>query len=128
MKQPHERNVFDPIDINLLTESEKGKAMESLIFLVEKSDKRIKVQTCANGSIQREFISKEEASNPTATIESILLTGIIEAKDKRDVMTIDIPNAFSQMLTNKTKDDDQIIMKIRGPLDNMLVNLDLRFN
>jgi hypothetical protein len=38
--------------------------MESLIFLVEKSDKRIKARTCANGSVQRKFMSKEDASSP----------------------------------------------------------------
>jgi hypothetical protein len=35
-----------------------------------------------------------EASSPTVATESIVLTGIIDAKEKRDVITLDIPNAF----------------------------------
>lgn len=64
--------------------------------MVEKSDKRIKARTCVNGSVQRKFMSKEEASSPTVATESIVLTGIIDEKEKRDVMTLDIPNAFVQ--------------------------------
>jgi transcriptional regulator NrdR family protein len=56
--------------------------------------------------------------------ESIILTGIIEAKEKRDVMTTDIPNAFVQASTGLTKDGEKIIMKIRGALVDMLVEID----
>jgi hypothetical protein len=49
-------------------------------------------------------MSKEEASSRTVAIESIVLTGIIDAKEKRDVMTLDIPNAFVQTPAGTTKD------------------------
>ena len=42
MKQLHQRAVFVPVDINSLTEKEKAKAMESLIFLVEKKTALLK--------------------------------------------------------------------------------------
>jgi hypothetical protein len=45
--------------------------MDSLIFLVEKSDGRIKARTCANGSLQRNYIDKEEATSPTALTEQL---------------------------------------------------------
>jgi hypothetical protein len=67
---------------------------------------------------------KEEASSPTVATESILLTGIIEAKEKRDVMTTNIPNDFVQTSAELTKDGQRIIMKIRGALVDMLVELD----
>jgi hypothetical protein len=41
----HERGVFIPINVASLSDTEKDQAMESLIFLVEKSDKRIKART-----------------------------------------------------------------------------------
>jgi hypothetical protein len=107
-----------------MTIKEKEQAMESMIFLVEKEDKRWKARAFANGSIQRKFINKEEASTPTVATESILLTGIIEAKEKRDVMTTDIPNAFVQRSAGLTKDGERIIMKIRGALVDILVELD----
>jgi hypothetical protein len=59
-------------------------------------------------------MSREEASSPTAASEAIIITGVIDAKQKRDIMALDIPNAFVQ--TEISLDGDQIIMKIRGPL------------
>ena len=56
LKQLHDRVVFETIRIEDLTEIEKRRAMESLIFLVEKRDKGIKGRACANGSSQREYL------------------------------------------------------------------------
>ena len=66
MKQLHERMVFVPIKVESLTKQERKRAMESLIFLVEKRDKSIKSRTCADGSTHRSYVSKEEAASPTA--------------------------------------------------------------
>jgi hypothetical protein len=47
MKHLHDRMVFKPIRVEeLLTTPEKRRAMESLIFLVEKRDGTIKGRTC----------------------------------------------------------------------------------
>jgi hypothetical protein len=104
-----------------MTMLERKRAMESLIFLTEKRDETVKAQVCANGSTQRAYISREEASSPTAASEAILITGVIDAKQKRGVMTLDIPNAFVQ--TKITLDGDKIIMKIRGQLVDILLEL-----
>jgi hypothetical protein len=67
-------------------------------------------------------MSKEDTASPTAMTESILLTATIEARENRDIMTVDIPNAFIQ--TDYPVEDERVIMKIRGPLVDMLVELD----
>ena len=96
--------------------------MESLIFLTEKKDGSLKARTCTNGSIQRSYIGKDEATSPTVTIEGIIFTGVIEAKQNRDVMTADIPNVF--VLTPITQTSDKrIIMKITGKLVDILIDL-----
>ena len=82
MQQLHERMVFKPINISELTQQEKKRAMESLIFLVQKNDGRIKARTCANGSTQRSYINKEEATSPTALTEAIIITAAIEADEE----------------------------------------------
>eukprot|EP00957_Ditylum_brightwellii_P152867 11635647-Ditylum_brightwellii.AAC.1 len=66
--------------------------MESLIFLVEKCDGTVKVRACANGSTQCTYASKEEATSPTAATESVILTVTNDAKQRRDVITMDTPN------------------------------------
>ena len=41
-------------------------------------------------------MQKEDISSPTAYLESIILTSVINPKEDRDVATIDIPNFFIQ--------------------------------
>ena len=49
-----------------------------------------------NGKPSQDWMSKEDASSPTVTMEGIFLTAIIDALEGRDVMSADIPNAFIQ--------------------------------
>ena len=64
MKQLHERNVFEPVRIEELNNNERKRAMENLIFLVEKRDGTVKGRVCANGSVQRPYIDKDDATSP----------------------------------------------------------------
>ena len=54
-------------------------------------------------------------------MESNLITSTIEAKQNRDVMTADIPNAFVQS-DMKKENQNKIIMKISGRLVNILTS------
>ena len=123
MSQLHRRMVFKPVKVETLTLQERKRAMESLMFLVEKRDKSIKARTVANGSTQRPYTPKEEAASPTAATYSIFVTATIDAKQNRDVMTLDIPNAFVQTEVPQKKGDEKIIMKIRGSLVDMLLEI-----
>ena len=72
-------------------------------------------------STQRDYIPKEDAASPTASTEAVLITGVIDAKQNRDVMTLDIPNAFVQ--TKIPEGEEKIIMKIRGALVDILCEI-----
>jgi hypothetical protein len=78
-----------------------------------------------NGKPTRQWLSKEEAASPTASLEGILLTSIVDVKENRDVMSADIPNAFIQAHLPATEDgDERVIMKITGVLVDLLVSID----
>jgi hypothetical protein len=83
LDQPQRRNCFNPIDVSTLTPSKK-KAMESLLFLTEKRDGRIKGRLVYNGKPTRKWLSKEEATSPTASLEGIFLTAINDAKEAKE--------------------------------------------
>ena len=101
------------------------KAQEALMFLTEKRDQKIKGRTVYNGKPTREWHDKEDAASPTASLESIYLTAIIDAKENRDVMTSDIPNAFIQAsMPVLEKGEDRVIMKVKGALLEILVSLE----
>ena len=100
---------------------ERKRAMESLIFLAEKRDGTVKARTCANVSTQRVYIPREEVSIQTEATEAILITGLIEAKQRGDVMTLDIPNDFVQTDILQTR--EKVVMQIRGELVNKLMEI-----
>ena len=125
MQQLHDRECFKPIAIETLTQTERKRALESLIFLTEKKDGTIKARHCADGSPQREWMNREDVSSPTVNTESTLLTAVIEAEEERDVATCDIPNAFIQtQVEEKDQDGNRTIMKIRGILVDVLCEMD----
>ena len=56
---------------------------------------------------------------------AIMCTATVNAKEERDVMTADLPNAFIQTPMPEGKDDeDRVMMKITGVLVDMLVQID----
>ena len=69
----------------------------------------------------REYLGREDSSSPTANLESILLTGMMDTHEVRDVMTTDIPNTFIQ--APMPEKDEKVIMKITGKLVDILVNM-----
>jgi hypothetical protein len=65
------------------------------MFLTEKRNP-LKAEWSTTANPTRKWLSREDAASPTASLESIMLTAIIDAKEGRDVMTADVPNAFVQ--------------------------------
>jgi hypothetical protein len=124
LDQLHRRNCFSPLSPCEMTESEKEKAQKAIMFLTEKSDQRVKGRLVYDGSGTRDFISREDTSSPTVSTEGLLITGVISAKENRDNMSVDVPNAFIQTLMPEVKDgEDRVIMKITGMLIDSLVSM-----
>ena len=96
LTQLYKRNCFTPIAIKDLTQKEREKAQQALMFITEKKDGSIKGRMVYNGKPTCEWMSREQVASPTAATESVLLTAAIDALEDRDVMTSDIPKAFIQ--------------------------------
>ena len=124
MDQLHRRNCFTPISVKDMTSTERRKAMGALMFLTEKRDKSVKGRMVYNGKPTREWLTREDSASPTAALESIMLTAVIDAHEGRDVMCADIPNAFIQAEMPDISDGkERVTMKITGVLVDMLVQL-----
>ena len=63
-------------------------------------------------------------SSLTVLNESIMLTCAVDSQHKREIMSMDVPNAFIQTGLSPKAKCDRIIMKIRGALVDWLVELD----
>ena len=126
LDQLHRRMCFTPVDVNALTGNEKKKAMEALMLMTEKKDMTVKNQMVYNGKPSSEWMSKDDAASRTASLESIMITGVIDAHEEGDVMTADVPNAFIQTPMPEVKPgEERVMMKITGVLVDMLVQLSL---
>jgi Reverse transcriptase (RNA-dependent DNA polymerase) len=121
MKQLHWRNCFKPVHYKSLTPEQRKQVLESHIFVERKRDGVLKARTVAGGNKQRGYILKEDASSPTVSSEAVMLTCTIDAKEKREVAVVDIPNAFVQTVIEDEK--DRSFIRIRGPLVDILTNI-----
>lgn len=111
--------VVEPKKSHMLTREEKSKALNYLMFLKRKRCGRIKGRGCADGRKLRLYRTKEETSAPTVAIESLFLSCTIDARERRTVVTTDIPGTFMQ-----TDVDEVIHVRLEGPLASILAKVD----
>ena len=83
-----------PINISKMMSGKQKKAVGSLLFHCKKRDESVKGRMVYNGKPTRKWLSKDESASPTVALESTFLTGIIDAKEGREIMTCDAPNTF----------------------------------
>jgi len=69
------------------------KALRIHCFLTEKRDGRVKARAVADGRLQVRYM-EEETYSPTVKLESIMLCSLLDALEKRHVVTMDIKGAF----------------------------------
>jgi hypothetical protein len=91
------------------------------MFLVKKRNGLVKARKVAGGNKQRDYVSKEDASSPTAATESVLLSCAIDAKERRQSAIVDIPNAFIQTVVHDDK--KKVVIRIRGIVVDMLLKI-----
>jgi hypothetical protein len=96
LKHLHDQKVMEPNTFHDILCKERRDSLRYLMFLKEKRTGIIKGRGCANGRKQRDYLTKEDTSSPTVAIELVLLSCTIDAKERSDVATVDIPGAFMQ--------------------------------
>ena len=121
LKQIHDMEGFQPKHWHELSKEERVKALKYLMYLKEKRDGKIKGRGCADGRPQRLYTTKSETSSPTASLAGIMLTCMIDAFEKRDVATVDIPGAFLQ--TKMPKDEDDVHVILDGRMAELLAKI-----
>ena len=89
------------------------------MFLKQKRAGQIKGWGCADGRKQRLHTPKDDASSPTVATESVLLSYVIDAKERCDVATVNIPGAFMQ-----GDQDETVHMRLEGTLAELLTKCD----
>jgi hypothetical protein len=113
------RETFAPWQMSELTDNQRFKILQSHMFVVKKQSGETKARMVAGGNTQQGHVTKEESSSPTVSTKAVLLTAIVDAKEERDVVVIDIPNACIQTCVEDEK--DRVIIHMTGIIVDWLV-------
>ena len=107
------KNVFEPLDASTLTASQKRESLRAVNLIKEKRSGKLKGRTCADGRSQRSKYTKEETTSPTVSTDALMISLMIDAKERRDVATADasfflLLVAFIQRGSGRTNSSNKV--------------------
>jgi len=94
LRHLHNRKAMVPIRKDDMSAEDRHKALRYLMFIKEKKDGAVKARGCADGRPQWQYTEKGDASSPTVSLEAMMMSCCIDAKEGRYVAVADIPGAF----------------------------------
>jgi hypothetical protein len=97
------------------TEEQKNSALRMHCFIVKKRDGS-KARAVADGILQERYM-EEETYSLTVRLESIMLSSLIDAYERRCIRTVDIKGAF---LKAKVPEDLELIVKMDRQLAELM--------
>ena len=110
-KQLEDFKVLGRINPDSLSHDQKRRALRAVNLIKLKRCGKMKGRTCADGSTERSYVPREEASSPTLSFEALMGILLINAFEERDTAIFDVPGAY---LHAKIPDDKFAILKIEG--------------
>ena len=123
MKQLHDKDVFEPMDYNSLSERQKSKILRSLMFVKRKRNGTLKSRFLADGSQQVRSLSQIDASSPTVSTEAVFIQSAIDAMEKRHHATVDVEGAYLHSLM-----DEEVLIRVEPIITDILVKIDPRYD
>ena len=119
IQQLHDRGVLRAVHKTDLSWNEVQQALGYLMFLKRKRCGKIKGRGCADGRKQRAYIEKEDSASPTVATDSVFITAVIDALERRVVAVADIPGAFMH-----SDMDPGVYMRLTGLMAELLLEVD----
>ena len=101
--------VFEPQFEHELAHETKQSALRAINLIKIKRSGKIKERAVTDGSVQRNFISKEDSTSPAAHYDSLIASVVIDAMEDRDVATYEIAGTYL-----KAQMDDYVIIQTIG--------------
>ncbi len=121
LTQLHTYETYHPVHAKPLSPAEQKQALSSLMNIVEKHDGRVRPQAVADGSKEcfQPGYKKEDGASPTIATNSIMITATIDAHERCDIASINIPGAFLHAYNDK-----EMFMLLKGCLPKLMVQVD----
>ena len=120
-----DKPVVEAIKASDLSEKDKQTALDVVNLIKVKKDGTVKGRTCANGSKEKFFINPEESiASPTASIEAIISTLLIDVYENRDIAIFDIPGAY---LHAEMPSKHQVLLNIKDEFVDIMCKVNPDF-
>ena len=125
--QLNDLNVFKPRHKDELTKEQIDECLRLITVIKEKRCGKIKGRAVADGRPQRKTIPREDAASPTVSLESLIMTLLVDANEDRDVATADVAGAFLKgdmedfVLIKLNDEEVDIMCKVNKEYENYVV-------
>ena len=116
------QDTFDPQDASKLTAQQKKAALRSVNVIKEKRCGKIKGRSCADGRSQRPHYDKSETASPALSTDTLIMSLIIDAIERRKVITADIAGAYLNAFMR-----DYVLMKLTGDVVDIFCQIDEKY-
>ena len=110
-------NTYEPMNASKLSYQEKKDVLASMLFITEKSNGDVKASKVEIGSTQctYDWYNNINGSSPTVNTDSVFLTWVVDAHERRSVALLDVQNVFLHAENN-----EYVLMLLRGKLAGLL--------
>jgi hypothetical protein len=108
--QLDDKSVFAAVDAKTQSAKQKKAALRAINLIKEKRDGSIKGRSCADGRPQRVLYTKEQSASPTVSTDALMISLMIDAKERWDVATADVV-VGAYLLADM---DDFVLLKLTG--------------
>ena len=112
------------MDPDACSKKEKQKAPNAYTLLKEKQCGNLRAGKVADGRPQWAYVPREEAAPPTVNEEALMVTLLIDAKEKCDVAIFNIPSAYLHTYMSKHK---KMVLKFVGKFIEIMCEVDPRY-
>ena len=87
--------------------------MPAVNLIKEIWDRQIKSRTCADGSRQERYLKQDESVvPPIASLESLIMSLLIDTYEERDVATYSVPGAYLHAKLLPRANNERVLMKL----------------
>ena len=117
--------VVEAIKHSNLSDKDKSTSLNAVNLIKVKNNGTVKGRPCANGSKECYYLAEgDSVASPTASLEAIISTLLIDVYESCDVAIFNIPGAY---LHTEMPDEHQVILKVKGKFVDIMCDVNEDF-
>jgi hypothetical protein len=120
--QLHDLDFFNALVANDITKEQKRGALRAISVIKEKRCGKRKGRTVADGRPQKALYTKDETTSPMISTDALMMSIMIDAWERRDVVTADVAGAYLH-----AEFEDFVILRMEGESVDIMCRVNERY-